>query len=285
MVRRFYLLVCVSILVQGLVGTASIAIRSACDYSEQNAGLCIAAHNDPDSVTIEGSSHQAGGENIPGGAGAGRRAAPGKPRTRGLPEVEARRAWDGLCYADVDCDGRGPAGLNPFFPRVPAPPADAAEPGAPAAAITIADVARFLPATAEMHAEPDGWAVVGVPANFWIEVEPVVVEGELLGGPADVRFTPRAYQWVYGDGGSRTTAAGGASWAALGQEELTSTGTSHSYEDRARVHAHVTVLYSADYRIDGGVWVPIDGAVAGDTPPTPVLVVKERTVLTAAAPR
>lgn len=147
----------------------------------------------------------------------------------------------------------------------------------------IGDVARFLPALATLHAEPDGWAVVGVPANFWVDVEAVTVAGELLGEAAEVRFTPQAYRFDYGDGTTRATATPGASWADLGQDELTKTATSHVYRERADREATVTVVYSAEYRFAGGPWIGVAGAVSGTTPPQRVLVVVERTALTTAA--
>ncbi len=147
----------------------------------------------------------------------------------------------------------------------------------------IDDVARFLPAVATMHAEPDGWAVVGVPANFWVDVKAMTVAGELLGEAAEVRFTPQAYQFAYGDGTTRTTTTPGASWADLGQEELTKTSTSRVYGARADRQATVTVIYSAEYRFAGGPWIGVAGAVSGTTPPHRVLVVVERTALTTPA--
>jgi hypothetical protein len=169
-------------------------------------------------------------------------------------------------------------------PRIPAqPPADPAPGAEPAPVVTISDLARFLPVTAALHAEPDGWAVVGVPANFWADAAAATVPGELLDQPARVRFTPQAYRFDYGDGSSRTAATAGSSWAALGQEELTKTPTSHVYRARGSVRAQVTVVYSAQYRFAGGPWIGVVGAVIGTTPPQRVLVVVERTALTTRA--
>lgn len=162
-----------------------------------------------------------------------------------------------------------------------APPEEGAD--VPARVVMIDDVARFLPAVATLRSEPDGWAVVGVPANFWVDVKAVTVAGELLGEEAEVRFTPEAYRFDYGDGTTRATATPGASWADLGQEELTKTATSHVYSDRAEREASVTVLYSAEYRFAGGPWIAVAGAVSGTTPPQRVLVVVERTALTTPA--
>ncbi|MFD1720087.1 hypothetical protein [Amnibacterium endophyticum] len=123
--------------------------------------------------------------------------------------------------------------------------------------------------------------MVGVPANFWTSVSPVTVQGELLGEEADVRFAPRLYEWQYGDGESRTTTTGGSSWSGAGQEELSATATSHVYTAKITAQAAVIVYWSAEYRFAGGAWVPVAGAVASTSPQQRMLVVKERTVLTA----
>ncbi len=195
-----------------------------------------------------------------------------------------QEAFNEICVGDGDCGVREGALLNPLIlEREPAgstPEAPAAD-GAAARVITIEDVARFLPAAVALHAEPDGWAVIGVPANFWTVVRPVEVEAALLGEQASVRFTPQLYRWVYGDGSSRTTRSGGASWAGSGQEELTATPTSHVYRERAAADASVTVVWSAEYRFADGDWTPIAGAVADSSPAVRMLVVRERTVLTA----
>ena len=184
---------------------------------------------------------------------------------------------------DGTCGSRGLDELNPLLLPTDDQTAKPAAKGAPARVVTIDDLARFLPATARLRSEPDGWAVTGVPANFWVDVAPVTVDGELLGGPAQVRFTPQLYRWDYGDGTSRTTGAGGSSWAALGQQELTFTATSHDYSTRGTVDPSVTVVYSAAYRVGGGDWQAVAGAVTGTTPPVRTLVVHEATALTAGA--
>ncbi|WP_133767490.1 hypothetical protein [Amnibacterium kyonggiense] len=150
----------------------------------------------------------------------------------------------------------------------------------PATAITISDLARFLPASGSLHAEPDGWAVIGVPANFWVDVRAITVRAALLGDAAEVRFTPQAYRFAYGDGSARSSGTPGASWAALGQMELTDTAAGHVYRSRGDVRATASVVYSAQYRFAGGPWIGVAGAVSASTPPQRVLVVAERTALT-----
>lgn len=218
-----------------------------------------------------------GGTDGAGSTSGGGSAGPG----RALTDAELAALLDEVCFGNGVCGIRDSVVLNPRIPALlPADPGPDAE---PAPVVTISDLARFLPASAALHVEPDGWAVVGVPANFTADASAVTVAGELLGQTAEVRFTPQAYRFDYGDGSSRTSATAGSSWAALGQEELTETPTSHVYRSRGAVRAQVTVVYSAQYRVAGGPWIGVAGAVSGTTPPQRVLVVVERTALTTPA--
>ncbi len=210
---------------------------------------------------------------VPGGSGGKARIPSRDGESDALTDAEILRLEEQICTGVGTCGGR--------FAVLGEPPEEGKD--VPAQVVTIADLARFLPAVAALHGEPDGWAVVGVPANFWVDVEAVTVAGELLGEAAEVRFTPQAYRFDYGDGTTRATTTPGASWADLGQEELTKTQTSHIYEARADREATVTVVYSAEYRFAGGAWIGVAGAVSGTTPPQRVLVVVERTALTTPA--
>lgn len=280
MVRSLALLtstaLAVTLSVSGFTGAAEAKKLDPCSVQEKLAGDCFTVASDQSAVEGSGFS-----TTTSGGRSGGRGTVP-DPGSSVLPRPftgrEAQAAVETVCVWNQGCgDDRSPTD-GPLLP----PPADPAAPGAPAVpprVVTVADVARFLPAAATMHAEPDGWAVVRVPANFWVDVAPVTVGGELLGQQVQVRFTPRAYRWDYGDGDQRTTTAPGSTWAALGQDELTETATSHLYQERATVDPAVTVLYAAAYRVGGGDWTGIDGAVVGTTPPIRTLVVHERTAL------
>jgi hypothetical protein len=105
------------------------------------------------------------------------------------------------------------------------------------------------------------------------------VAGVLLGEPAEVRFTPIEYTWRYGDGASRTTAQAGATWEELGVDELTATPTSHTYTERGRVTAALTVTFAAEYRFLGPAWIPVIGTLDVTTAPFPVSVVSADTML------
>lgn len=274
MVRKSALLIGV---VLAIAATLSPSIRATADSTgpcsriQQLAGQCTTSgSSDGSGVTVTGTINR--GHD---GSGSGSSAGGGSGHT--LTDAELRALLDQICVGDGHCDARNNASLNPLILQGDAAAAGAAD---PAAAITITDLARFLPASTALHAEPNGWAVVGVPANLWVDVAAVTVDGTLLGDTAEVRFTPQAYRFDYGDGSTRTATSAGASWAALGQEELTATPTSHVYTARGDRRAMVTVVYSAEYRFAGGPWIAVAGAVSGTTPPQRVLVVVERTALT-----
>jgi hypothetical protein len=254
-------------------GPVFAADADPCTSAEQMTGLCTSGSSDGSGVVVTGTQSD-GQPGSPASGGSSGAADQGRP----LTPAQIQALLNDLCAGTGDCGtARGAVLLNPFLP--PGTPGGPAT-GTGAQVVTAVDVARFLPALGALHAEPDGWAVVGVPANFWAEVTAVTVDGTLLGGPAQVRFTPRLYRWTYGDGTARATASPGSSWSALGQEELTATSTSHVYRARATRQAEVEVVYSAEYRVGAGPWLPVVGAVTGTTPPRSMLVVTERTVLT-----
>ncbi|WP_309714054.1 PKD domain-containing protein, partial [Pseudolysinimonas sp.] len=134
-----------------------------------------------------------------------------------------------------------------------------AEPGIPT--ITIRDIASFIPTPGRQQMEPDGWTVAGLDTNFYAIAGQHVVNGTLLGRPADVRFTPTTYRWTYGDGTAATKTTKGGTWAALGIAEFEPTPTSHVYEQVGDYTITLSIVYAAEYRFDGGAWRPVVGTL------------------------
>ncbi|WP_156376815.1 hypothetical protein [Yonghaparkia sp. Root332] len=159
---------------------------------------------------------------------------------------------------------------RPGAPAAP-PPADSA-PGTPG--ITIRDVASFRPELATLSSEPDGWAVRGLHANVLAAGGTSIRTGELFGITAEVRFTPVAYLFDYGDGSAPlSTSTPGATWAALGLDEFDATPTSHVYESSGTYAVTLLVDYAAEYRIGGsGLWTPIPGTLAIPSDPVSIVV-------------
>jgi hypothetical protein len=192
--------------------------------------------------------------------------------------------------ADVDAPcvpGRGTCldGQHAFLPPAKAPtkPADPAPAVPAAAAVTLADVAQFVPRDASIRSQPNGWAIVDAPVNLFTDAAPQVVDGQLLGRPAQVRFVPLSFTWDHGDGTSTTVAGSGASWRELGQQDFTATDTSHVYSSIGDRQVTLTISYSPSYRFDGGGWQQIPGTLPVRVGPVTIRVLRGSTVLVAGA--
>jgi hypothetical protein len=147
--------------------------------------------------------------------------------------------------------------------------------------VTLEDIARFRPNAGIAKMEPKGWAIRGVPANFWIETTAQILEGELLDMPASVRFTPLRYRWDYGDGERVTLSAAGGSWAELGVDEFAETPASHPFAESGVYVAQPSVDFTVEYQFGPGEWIPIDGVVRAQASPLTVVVTGAATVLVA----
>lgn len=151
----------------------------------------------------------------------------------------------------------------------------------PELVVTWSDIASFRASAPTLAMEPAGWAVRGLPTNFVAAASVEVIAGRLLNFPAEVRFTPVGYAWDYGDGSTRYSTSGGASWSATGVAEFTETSTSHVYTTRGDFAATVAVELSAEYRFGGGAWHSIAGSIRVAGAASPVAVKSATTVLVA----
>lgn len=206
-----------------------------CTEVEKRLNQCpVSGYIDNNEAVLSGNASSQGSSDQPGSAssdGARGTPDPTAPPAPAPPEC----AWD-----DITCDGRD--SFDAFV-------------------VTLVDIARFRPTPAQQRMQPDGWVVVGLPANIYAIVDPQIVPGTLLDAPADVRFTPIAYRWDYGDGSSATLTTKGGTWAALGLREFDATPTSHIYRAAGSYTIRLSVSYRAEYRIDGGTFVPIVGTI------------------------
>ncbi|AMB58775.1 hypothetical protein AWU67_07755 [Microterricola viridarii] len=151
----------------------------------------------------------------------------------------------------------------------------------PELVVTWSDIASFRASAPTLAMEPAGWAVRGLPTNFVAAASVEVIAGRLLNFPAEVRFTPAGYAWDYGDGSTRYSASGGASWSATGVAEFAETSTSHVYTTRGDFAATVAVELAAEYRFGGGAWHSIAGSIRVAGAASPVAVKSATTVLVA----
>ena len=188
--------------------------------------------------------------------------------------------WDdALGSADDDSSATqcvsGPVQPERCFGTAPRP----IDPAVPAPVVTLADVATFAPTLAPAVSEPGGWAIIGLPVNLVGPAGSVTVDGVLLGNPAQVRFTPIAWHWAYGDGSASVVTTPGASWAALGIPEFAATATSHVYAAPGIYRVSLEVDMVADYRIGGGPWLAVPGLLTIPVSEFDLLVATADTVL------
>ncbi|WP_086521992.1 hypothetical protein [Clavibacter michiganensis] len=208
-------------------------------------------------------------------------APPPVPRGRMAADVDvpctpsARLSGGSLC-----ADGR-----HAFLPPATAPvkPADPVPVVVAVPGVSLADVAQFVPRDAAIRSQPNGWAIVGAPVNLFTDARPQVVDGVLLGRPAQVRFVPVSFTWDHGDGTSTTVQGPGASWRELGQQDFTATDTSHVYASIGDRRVALTIAYSPSYRFDGGGWVQIPGMLPVQVGPVTIHVLQGSTVLVGGA--
>ena len=147
--------------------------------------------------------------------------------------------------------------------------------------VRVSDLQNFPAPIAPTGMEPNGWAIVGLAANFWTGASAHISDGLLLGQTAQVLFTPIGYHWNFGDGSTATSSNGGASWEALGLAEFTTTDTSHKYTAKGTYSVVLTIDYHADYSFGDQGWRPVDGIVTVPSAPFTVMAANESTVLVA----
>lgn len=144
--------------------------------------------------------------------------------------------------------------------------------------VTLADLASFTPAKPTLAGEPDGAAIVGMPANLVARAAEQRIPGRLFDFDVTVRFVPAGFRFDHGDGTSRTATTGGATWTTLRQADFTPTATSHVYARKGTYDVAVTVLYRASVDFGNG-WRPVDRFVEATTAGYRVRVVEAHTAL------
>ena len=178
--------------------------------------------------------------------------------------------------------GTGPRRTPIVAPADPAVPVCQPQtPCDPDLVVRVSDLVSIPAAAPTQGMEPNGWLVVGVPANFFATASAHVRTGPLLGASAEVRFTPVGFRWDYGDGTSRTSVSGGASWAALNLPEFSETETSHVFESTGTLSIGLVVSYAAEYRFSGAEWRDVQGLVLVPTSPITAIADRAGTVLVA----
>lgn len=169
--------------------------------------------------------------------------------------------------------------VSPPVYRAPARPVYRAP--VPVAPVSISqdDLASFSPQIPVLQSQPRGWSVISVPTNFYSPTQQHTVSGTLLGEAVEVRFTPVAFTWNFGDGTLFTSQTGGATWQQLSQKEFTPTVTSHVYASEGNFQIILTTNFSVEYRWADEPWQSIPGQVSSSSAPLSLTVTSANTVL------
>lgn len=250
MVRQRLLLaaIAMSMVVASSSNLSASASEPGCTYSEALAGLCSTGSIAGDHVDVGahgGSDGSAGGNASDDEASDDTNAA---TPPAGVP-----------CPAGVACGGNAVVQVQ--------------------GGVTMSALASFYPQKPTVSGEPNGWAIIGLDANFVSSAGRHTASGPLAGQPATVRFTPVRFEWDYGDGVHASTATGGATWRSLGVPEFSPTPTSHVYTAAGSYGVSLTVEYTAQYRIGGGPWRDVPGTLTLSAPTFTVIAADAKTVL------
>ncbi|MBD8518043.1 hypothetical protein [Plantibacter sp. CFBP 8804] len=262
--RRVGTALALGLLLVGGVGLASAAVAASCDAGGAISGACIGNG----SVDIGGSVERPG---TGGGSGGGTGGDSGGGGSAELPPG----VTDGPNGERTVCSLMRPDECYTFTPGDLGTDLEAA----PAAPVTIRDVASFAPAAPTVTTEPAAWGVRGLHTNVIAAASGHTRTGTLLGQVAEVNFIPVGFTFDYGDGDTTTTRTGGSSWAALGLAEFSKTPTSHRYTSVGTKTITAEVEYAAEYRIGDSGWLPVVGTLSIPTEePHTVQIVRNSTV-------
>jgi hypothetical protein len=248
-----------------------------CSHGARTSGGCV-------SITTEVTDQQVtlgAGVTIPGTESGSTQASdprPLAPLTPGAswspPPPRAPVLGSSQCVNIVSgsCRGSSPA-KNPVQAEVVAPLASPTPP------TSLSDLASFSPGGSSLVVEPGWWSLPRVPTNIYTQASVQTQPGQLLGWPIEVRFTPKAFNWSYGDGTQRLTLSPGGSW---GGAQFTSTATSHTYRAPGNYSVSLSVEYAVSYRFPGEAFIAIPGTITQNQGSTSIQVLRVSPVLTEA---
>lgn len=124
-----------------------------------------------------------------------------------------------------------------------------------------------------MGMQPTPYTLVNYNTNFYVNSVEQTFDFEMFQQDIRIVARPTEFEWNYGDGTSYGPVpyAGASLPRDQWGEETT---TSHVYLETGEYQASVTVYFSAEYSINGGPFVPIDGRATVPSAPQTISVWK-----------
>lgn len=134
---------------------------------------------------------------------------------------------------------------------------------APTPVVTEEDFQSFEIPPSTLHSWPDAWAVTNRRTAFWADSSVRYIDLVLFDTPVQVRATPVAYAWDFGDGTTDRTTSPGSRPRSVQNAQI-----HHTYSAPGTVSVTLTTYYAGMYSVDGGPWLTIPGQAA--VPSTPL---------------
>jgi hypothetical protein len=132
-------------------------------------------------------------------------------------------------------------------------------------------------------APPGGVTLVNIETVLWVDTLPDRFLGTvtLLGHRVDLRAHVEQVHWDFGDGSTDTTSTPGEAYT---HDDPCRTVDcphyfGHTYIHTGRVTITAELTWTGEFRVDGGTWQPITGAVAAPATATSVHVKEARGIL------
>ena len=142
---------------------------------------------------------------------------------------------------------------------------------------------RLLPHPGIGIAPPGHVTLVNIETVFWVGTPPQRTLGTvtLLGQQVDLRAHVDRVTWSFGDGGSATTTGPGRAYSDA--HPCTTKQCpgyfGHTYSDTGTMTITADIVWTGQFRVDGGAWQTIPGTVTAAATSTTTDVKEARGVL------
>lgn len=160
-------------------------------------------------------------------------------------------------------------------------PASACMSPADAAAAAVPQVTPAMVATAfqrlpmpafKSQVQPAAKTLVNFDTIFFTSARPFNRDVTILGQNVNLRITPSRFTWHYGDGTSASTTSPGAKYP---RKDVV-----HRYQQaHVTVNHHLTINWSARWRLNGGAWQDVNGTATSTGPNTALRIAEAVPVL------
>lgn len=259
-------------IILGAVIWSGPAALADCSQAQRTSGECseVTIDNDGGQVSIgreEFNPGSPGGEQSDPGHSLPGATPPSQPwqpppirmdTELGSPECEI--SVQGLCRGSAPSKN----------PPVSTPPTTTLTPPTPPR--YASELRSFRPRPPGITIEPGTWSVPTLPTNMIARATAHTQRGELLGWPVEVRFTPVAYHWGFGDSTNRSTPDPGSPWSHRGLTQFADTPTAHRYSRPGQYRVTLQVDYRVEFRFEDDEFDDISGLVSAQAPPVTLKV-------------